>query len=578
MFVQGHQTSIVKFRFTPGGRDPISARLDWDRVLSSADLHPASLPDENILCVKKLVAIAPSPMHQRFLATDWQQLVRGSLSDIAARAERLSAANPASDADAIIFLNLSELMACLARDWCAGNLHARWWWRALLRNDDTFWTTWVRNPEHIPAAMTHLARANGLIEFASAITEPEARTLTQGVVEAFALRALGEVFESSMVQETHTQDQSERSITSQVWRGVKLEARSAQVFAPWREVFPGLAHSLPLPQQIFAGLALMIHRAPSLVRRQRFAVDVARWHQQQLQAEFEFAEAVPSDAQTVPSKESRVLGLAPLTVSEAPIEIVWNEVQEEPAARSELSQPRPNRVDDIEHIASTGSEVRHLPASELSSIEAREVSADLTIQNQPATLTSVVSSDLPNETPRPSTPLETQRAVTSRELPASESENEKDEAHFVATENEVTVIDSTLLAEAHIESEISPWLETEAFAGIEIETNLGGLFYLINLAIYLDLYGDFTRPAETGIELNIWDFVALIGRDLTGDVLAADPIFDLLATLAGRGQHTAARTSNLRKTGAYRSNGCRCSTQRESGHGTSQMIACAHVT
>jgi hypothetical protein len=528
MFVQGHQTSIVKFRFSPDGRDPINARLDWGRVLSSADLHPASLPDENILCVKKLVAIAPSPMHQRFIDTDWQQLVRGSLSDMAARAERLSAANPASDADAIIFLNLSALMACLARDWCAGNVRARWWWRALLRNDDTFWTTWVKNPEHIPAAMTHLARANGLIEFAAAITEPEARTLTRRVVEAFALHTLGEVFEWSMAQETSTQDQPERSKTNQVWRGADLEALSTQVSAPWQEVLPGpAANSLPLPQQLFVGLVLMIHRAPSLVRTQRFALDVARWHRQQLQAESELIEADRSDAQARSSRVAQVRDLASPEVREAPIEIVSNQDQKELAAKSELSQSGPNGTDHFEHVAATGSEIHDLSNSGLGSIEVPEASAEQTVQNPPPILTYELLSDLPKE-----------RSITPPQPAAIVSEHEIDEVRFVSTEYEVE--DLTVLAEAHVESMTSPSLETEAFADVEIETNLGGFFYLINFALHLDLYGDFTRPAEAGIELNIWDFVSLIGSELTGDMFGTDPIFDLLAMLAGREQQAPA--------------------------------------
>jgi hypothetical protein len=77
--------------------------------------------------------------------------------------------------------------------------------------------------------------------------------------------------------------------------------------------------------------------------------------------------------------------------------------------------------------------------------------------------------------------------------------------------------------------------ETEA-APIElaIETNLGGVFYLINVAMALELYGDFTRPLESGIDLPIWDFLALIGRELVGERIERDPIWPLLAKLAGR--------------------------------------------
>jgi hypothetical protein len=55
-------------------------------------------------------------------------------------------------------------------------------------------------------------------------------------------------------------------------------------------------------------------------------------------------------------------------------------------------------------------------------------------------------------------------------------------------------------------------LERTPFDGVKIETEFGGLFYLINLGIYLGYYGDFSTPDEPGIELPIWDFLTLVGR------------------------------------------------------------------
>jgi hypothetical protein len=68
----------------------------------------------------------------------------------------------------------------------------------------------------------------------------------------------------------------------------------------------------------------------------------------------------------------------------------------------------------------------------------------------------------------------------------------------------------------------------------DVRTEFGGVFYLVNLGIYLGLYGDFTTPLEPGIELNIWDFVALLGRELVGERLEADPVWTLLRQLSGR--------------------------------------------
>jgi hypothetical protein len=78
---------------------------------------------------------------------------------------------------------------------------------------------------------------------------------------------------------------------------------------------------------------------------------------------------------------------------------------------------------------------------------------------------------------------------------------------------------------------------------IGVTTRFAGVFYLLNVALALELYGDFTRPAARGLDLSIWDFVALAAVSLLRGTMGvadaldppeADPVWALLATLAGR--------------------------------------------
>jgi hypothetical protein len=86
---------------------------------------------------------------------------------------------------------------------------------------------------------------------------------------------------------------------------------------------------------------------------------------------------------------------------------------------------------------------------------------------------------------------------------------------------------------------IFPAAETEKFPEEKplvemVETQYGGVFYLLNLALALGLYGDFTTPASPGISLSPWDFLALVGRVIIGPKMEADPLWELLRRLAGR--------------------------------------------
>jgi hypothetical protein len=75
-----------------------------------------------------------------------------------------------------------------------------------------------------------------------------------------------------------------------------------------------------------------------------------------------------------------------------------------------------------------------------------------------------------------------------------------------------------------------------------VESRLGGVFYLLNVAIALGLYGDFSLPAQRGIDLPIWDFLRFAGRQIAPRRFGHDPIWRLLARLAGRDGGARLRT------------------------------------
>jgi len=70
-----------------------------------------------------------------------------------------------------------------------------------------------------------------------------------------------------------------------------------------------------------------------------------------------------------------------------------------------------------------------------------------------------------------------------------------------------------------------------------VDSEFAGIVYLVNLALHLELYGDFTQPARPGLDVPIADFLALVGEHVLGDRFVADPVWTLLADLAGREPH-----------------------------------------
>jgi hypothetical protein len=70
-----------------------------------------------------------------------------------------------------------------------------------------------------------------------------------------------------------------------------------------------------------------------------------------------------------------------------------------------------------------------------------------------------------------------------------------------------------------------------------VPTQFGGMLFLINLALHLGLYGDFTHPLDAGIGLSPWTLLALLGPHLLPTAANDDPIWALLADLAGAAPH-----------------------------------------
>jgi hypothetical protein len=72
-----------------------------------------------------------------------------------------------------------------------------------------------------------------------------------------------------------------------------------------------------------------------------------------------------------------------------------------------------------------------------------------------------------------------------------------------------------------------------ALTSEQLETRYGGVLYLLNLALHLDFYADFTRPNHPGLTLSPWHFLALTGERLAGRGLLRDALWPLLVRLAG---------------------------------------------
>ena len=418
-------TAIHKLRIRTAERDAHSVRQRVAAMLNAADLRPRALPASSILVVRRIGPGLP-PLrvdgHSVHPPADWQEAVLDLLDRAARTAQRPAGGPVPATAEAVLFLDRAELLACMAADWVDCTLNSHWWWPNLFPPVDlpaAVVRNWMESPEYAPAAMERLAWSRQAAAFVRKLPAPALPTMARDVTRAFALRDLERgvemVFASAAVPEGAIDREP----------AIRETVRSISVPPPWAPHVPEARDpALTTGQRAFLGIALALQRAPQAVRDRDFAAQVKVWAQASTTMEM--------------GGSSSPGGL-----------------------RSELTF------------------VGDTPAQ------------------------SAAPTSPPEEVPIPTRP-----------------------AAFAAE----TGLTPTVELIAAPESRLDP----AAFDGEEIETELGGLFYLINLGIYLGYYGDFSTPDEPGINLPIWDFLALVGRRLLEEPRAEDPLWGMLARLAGR--------------------------------------------
>jgi hypothetical protein len=175
------------------GVDALSAELRAGRAIALV-ADAVTLPAGAILCVRRLRDPRP---HRVSLAAgqappaEWARAVAETLADLARRAARPARGPAGADAEAVIFDDRAQMLACLAADWCRGSIAAWWWWRALIGTSsdaEAIVRAWRQYPAHIAAAVEEAARLGVAAAFVRRLPERATAMLLDAVVAAHGLR------------------------------------------------------------------------------------------------------------------------------------------------------------------------------------------------------------------------------------------------------------------------------------------------------------------------------------------------------------------------------------------------------
>ena len=292
-------TIAQRLRVRGSGLDPTSTRLRVANLLQAVDLHPDGLAPSAILCVRTLRDPLPGKLQLRdggyamHPPAEWKRAVVSSLNHLARDAARPAREAVPASAEAVLFADHSEALACLASDWCEGIAGTRWWWQSLFSSFDLVQgivPLWLARPAYIPGALQHLVERGEVLHFVRRLEAGDAHMLVQSLTETFALHALRSalnirIAEEALPEDQHTgtalQQGSAEELPATPLPG-ESTAMAAQP-APWHSWVPeAMEAGLHWEQQCLLGLGLMLRRAPMHVSTSAFVDAVQQWHRQSL--------------------------------------------------------------------------------------------------------------------------------------------------------------------------------------------------------------------------------------------------------------------------------------------------------
>lgn len=483
----GDRTHVARLRVHSRARDPLATRVRVEAMLSSATLAPPDLAPSAILIVRRLQDPLPGRMAVAggswWLSPEWTGAVRAQMAALMRQAHRPLRGASDSVADAVLFDDEAELAACLVRDWLQGRAAQHWWWTSVLAG---------------------LAPAQWL----------QQRVLARGELLVPTIAVLA------------------RHGLAVAWLARLEDAPAAQAL-----VCIGRTHALPLaPAPGEPARARRTAATAALAQAARAESAPVHRAPQHAAALERLATLVPEALAPALRPAQRRLLAAALVLARAP---AWARTPQLARALDALDRPGP--AQSLSH-QSAGDEPAASATRSLGPDPVRDESMGAGRSFAPVPLDLSQSGSMPAARPAGLLPPDGGAGLDAPLSPSSAGSaparpwGVAHVAHAARVALQSAVAAQHLPTPAHRSVEpgaIAPPVP-EALHVLRVRTDFGGIFYLLNAALAMGWYSDFTAPRGPNLALSPWDWLALVGRAWFARAFTRDPLAGLLAQLAGR--------------------------------------------
>ncbi len=485
------RTVISHLRIRGGTGDAMQAGLRASTLLASASFSPPGMSPASVLIVRKFSDPRPGKLTlsgAMQLANDWEQAVRARMAVVAQRAQRPARSAVSADAEAVLFADDAELAACLVRDWLRDSVAGRWWWRGVL--GDASPRQWL--------ARQVLARGEVMVPVISMLSPGDTLAWIAGLDEAEVQQALAAIARSHGLSVAHEEAAAPQLVSpaprDAVRDGVGEEGVQSAGIRRLVAVVPELrAANLAPPWRRLIALVLALNREPAWTRSRQFGIALRVLESTGV---YPVLAWMAEDSLTARDGSTSIRGIGE---SPSALKRLGETVVEVPTAPNFLTSlpdgegifPHPSPLPGGEGIPTH--------ASALQGEEGLFLRDDSRLERE---------------------------GMFSHPSPGPEGDR---------------VAGSALLRQA-ARTPVAPEQRVpEIITASRINTEFGGIFYLLNAALAMQFYSDFTAPRGANLKLSPWDWLALMGRAWFGREFVRDPVWGVLANLAGRKQRSLRR-------------------------------------
>jgi hypothetical protein len=558
------QISVTRLRVRSSESDVLAIQLRIANLFNTANLQPSGAPPSSVLIIRRFADPLPGrfvPKPTARIDPVWERAVQSKLAEFYAHAARPSQGSVPANAEAVLFDDEAEMLACLLVDMSRQEARRQWWWRTLLRELPDAGVAGVtlllcRRAARVPAVLQQLIKHGQAIRVITVLEPSQALAV---------LAAMSRSYDMSPPL------QWEAAVTADLpaaMPGLSAEAGKTSSSSPdwglpptgatpWREWLPDSLslNELAREQLCLLGLGLGLYQAPALVRSPGFlhslrdwwlatAAPVAQFRPPPPSADPSSGRSTPADA-TQPAAQPQqpavtsVENITPVMPAAPFGRAIEQDPAQAPAATHGSAAQQPPQTDSSRDRPVTPPEPS-APAQGRSQLDEPGVSIHPTAgEIQPPAVSS------------PAVPLESSGRQPSAGEELSTLSIKRPDIVTVSPDNLLPLpepviqppspaalrTDPAVIQATHRNQTANESAVTRRRLADGVPTRLGGVWYLINLMAYLDLPDCFEDEGHLASRLGAWGTLEALARALlaNGDsALLEDPLWLALAELSGR--------------------------------------------